>query len=561
MARPCLKTLQVEVGIELGVVRGEECRFLHNVKCLRKLPYVLQVIVEWRAPNMRENRPPGRPRSSRHLIPTTVLSVRKPIICISADCASAIAPAVKELFLLASRARVGIQPQVRFKCEPGALRCFELPGLKPFSLSVEPPEFPGDYELPPSLASVCCNFDFASNVPLTMVVAIERLFASHGVSSQVACGKLHHSVWQFLGGKQMILAERLVCPWVCYVAEHLLALRRIKLGLVDRAAFLRTKFQHQPSSIVSRVQQAFGELHVEVAPVYETCRRYQWADYVFRASVVVYGTSEERMLQATSLMFTLRAAELDSRHVELHALRGHDVAEVFVIQVTSGMRRPVSMRQMADEMQVHLLERRLAAIVDEEEQQWWPQSHDALTLVGDRGAVSHFSNPCQQGSPSSLNAFRAPLVMKELPWGPPSPHFVPMVDLACVHPLSNADFAKMLREHILNGCVSQSIEGPEFRAAISWNRAVRTDGFLCEPELCVALMNFGCTNGGYLETEYADFILVKFWQGPDEYEAGGWAWGTLEKDPLQAGWVPQRVLADENSSIFSDLRKARDLST
>ena len=36
---------------------------------------------------------------------------------------------------------------------------------------------------------------------------------------------------------------------------------------------------------------------------------------------------------------------------------------------------------------------------------------------------------------------------------------------------------------------------------------------------------------------------VLCWEGPDEFEAAGWAWGTVLNNGEQRGWIPQRLLA------------------
>ena len=78
--------------------------------------------------------------------------------------------------------------------------------------------------------------------------------------------------------------------------------------------------------------------------------------------------------------------------------------------------------------------------------------------------------------------------------------------------------------------------------SLTVGRKVRTDGLCSAPELRVAAASFSCGSQGYLTVCPGTWVRVLFWQGPDEYAAGGWAYVRLEHDDSQQGWIPQCVL-------------------
>lgn len=71
---------------------------------------------------------------------------------------------------------------------------------------------------------------------------------------------------------------------------------------------------------------------------------------------------------------------------------------------------------------------------------------------------------------------------------------------------------------------------------------VRTSGLCAEPEPMQVVMQYQCSTSGYLSASVGVWIMVHFWQGPDEYEQNGWAFGRILGDDSQQGWIPQRVL-------------------
>lgn len=76
---------------------------------------------------------------------------------------------------------------------------------------------------------------------------------------------------------------------------------------------------------------------------------------------------------------------------------------------------------------------------------------------------------------------------------------------------------------------------------VSQIRRLRDDG-PATPEEHRTLSSYSTPSSGYLCVEAGEMILIRYWQGPDEWEAGGWCYGHDVKEPGRQGWLPQRVL-------------------
>ena len=74
------------------------------------------------------------------------------------------------------------------------------------------------------------------------------------------------------------------------------------------------------------------------------------------------------------------------------------------------------------------------------------------------------------------------------------------------------------------------------------NRPVRCDGHAhAEIYEVVCTYAHATSAGGYLTLEVGQCVLVSYWQGADEWEAGGWCYGRV-LCPSRCGWLPQRII-------------------
>jgi len=70
------------------------------------------------------------------------------------------------------------------------------------------------------------------------------------------------------------------------------------------------------------------------------------------------------------------------------------------------------------------------------------------------------------------------------------------------------------------------------------------------PEEFDVVCSYHVPSDGYLRLDVADRVLVKFWQGADEWDASGWCFGHVVGDASRSGWFPQRVLATRRFVTF-----------
>jgi len=151
-------------------------------------------------------------------------------------------------------------------------------------------------------SGMLCQFPNCGSLPLISMLAVQRMFSTHGISTSVACGSLHKLVWSYLGGAQMIVGQE-ISQAIERVAADVLQLRKCRLRM-RWTVFCKLKFGHQSASIFSRIERKWAmrfmteEFHCVTE---EVPREGPWFHELFMCDVCIYAATDQDIAAAVKL--------------------------------------------------------------------------------------------------------------------------------------------------------------------------------------------------------------------------------------------------------------------